>query len=435
MKKAAYNLKIVISTVFLTGLIVNLSYASSNWEDLLKGVKILKGSKIIDDGQWHEGLVYNAYVKFKFVNGNGNNRFENGEKVYLYVKGSNGQVYETPISGYTKEELKNWALARAKGLLDAIFSLDPLQATTGISSSVSEVQIISNNILSSSFNRPKSEYAKIRNKLTPNVNNKKKDKKEKYKELLLKTFTSEVKLDSEKGRVKNTLNNSRYSGDTQGSMFKWERYLFDNKSIGIMVSYKTIDMNDDWDSKTKTLSIIPSFKWIINFNKRFDLANVIYLRGSIIYLKSKLFPDGAGYITYGGGLAMQPILHVTDSSDLNFLVGYSISKRWIPESAVSDEVKFVADAINNLNPIQTVSLGASYKHNIMKNWFAELSFVHINIIKGEGIQDNRRKANYYVFRSYYKFWNKFKFGIGYKLVRNAGDYKEDAYMLTLGYNW
>lgn len=412
------------------------TYAGSDWEDLLKGVKVLKGSNIIDDGEWHEGLVYNAYVKFRFINGDGDNSFDPDEKVYLYIKGGDGSIYETPTTGYTREELKTWALERAKGLIQAVFSLDPTQTTTGISYTITDAQFINDSILSSPFNRPQSDYSEVRNKIgLGQYGEKESRKKDKSKEILLRTFTSEVKLDSEKGRIRNTINGFRATGNTQGSIVKWERYMFDNKSIGLVVTYKAVDMNDYWSTETKTLSLVPNFKWIINLNKKIDLSTVVYLRGGVIYFKSNVFPDGAGYLSYGGGFAIQPTYHIKDRSNLSFLAGYSITKKWIPESAVSEEIKFVADAINKMDPIQTFSLGASLKYNILMNWFTELSFVYVNIFKGEGIPEGRKKANYYVFRSYYKFWKKLKLGIGYKMVRNVSDYKEDAYMVNLSYEW
>ena len=68
-----------------------------------------------------------------------------------------------------------------------------------------ETQFISTTILTSSLNKDRSEYKEIRNKV--GLTNQKKDseKGEKLKKIILETFISDVKLDSEKGRIKNTI--------------------------------------------------------------------------------------------------------------------------------------------------------------------------------------------------------------------------------------
>ncbi|NPA38768.1 MAG: hypothetical protein GXN99_03165 [Candidatus Nanohaloarchaeota archaeon] len=112
----------------------------------------------------------------------------------------------------------------------------------------------------------------------------------------------------------------------------------------------------------------------------------------------------------------------------------SFSKKYIPESEVPDDLKFVATAINRLEPIQVLTTSAGLNYKITTNWFADASVSYVRIFKAEDLPSGRRKANYYIFRTYYTY-KKFTFGLGYKLVRNVSDYKEDAYMATLSYKW
>jgi len=439
--KAGKIIKSLGLSIFAASLMYETSFAV-DWTTILRGIKLIEGSNIIDDNKPHKGQLYNAILEFQFLNGNGDNYFQENEQVYLKVIAPDGTIIETQ-DYLNKDELAAWADGRAEALLEAVFTSDPLQVTSGQSMAISTTQQVTETILEgvttadTYYQEIREEVNKGIEKVTEKLEEQKEENtgKKKIKELTVKTYTTEVKLDSEVGKIKNY----GYDGDSKGSRFDPNFKIGKNYVIGSVIAYRTVDIDDEWDSKTKTLTIIPYVRYIKQINDKWDLTTVGFAQLGLVYLKSQIFPDGAGYLSFGGGFSLVPQYKITDKLKAHFLGGYSFSKKYIPESEVPDDLKFVATAINRLEPMHILTTSVGLNYEILKGWFADASISYVRIFKADDLPEGRRKANYYVVKTYYireVQWRKFKFklnlGLGYKMVRNVSDYKEDAYMLTAG---
>jgi len=381
----------------LVALLATNMYAG--WEDFLKASGN-EDNSLHDDGGTHSGTLYRATVTYKFTTYDNNGKHGDAEKVYIKIVGANGQTYTagTTSEGLTKDELKTWANNHASGLVNALFSGDPTQTIAGQSTATTNVATINNQM--------------------------------KVSNLLGITFTTKVTLDSEVGRI----TNYGSKADTTGGVLNYSKDLNSGNSWGFLTTYKYTKTKDNWGSKAGNLALIPFYKINSEVNPNLNIATIFNLVGGIVYLESNMFPDGAGYLEYGGGVGVVPTFKMNDNFLVDLSVGYQYSKKYIPKSKVPEEVEFVADAINNLKPLQTLNLGMGATYYFNKNWKANADILHIKQLVTTDLESGRERSTYYTIKTTYDI-NSWTLGIGYKIVEDVSKYKESAYMATVRYNW
>ncbi len=376
------------ATLFCTSL-------HAKWEDLLKAVQDTE--KLDESGKEVSGKLYNATVKYSIINGNNDNKLSGNEKINLTIIGAEGKEIRTP-NALTIEELRVWAKHNADALMKAIFKGEPSTTITGIPTSTTSTA---------------STYRQM--KLLHTINT---------------TFLSKIMFDSET----TSANDGVKDIDSNGGILHYTTKFDSGNSVGILISYRYSSTDDRYDSKMANVAFTPFYKINADINKNFSLGTIINLTGNTVYLDSSIFPDGAGYFEYGGGVGVIPKYQFNESFFIDGTLGYQYMKKYIPSSLVPDEVDFITDAINNLKALQTLSYGIGAQYNIKKEWRINGDILQIKQLVTDDIEKGRDKATYYTISSTYD-WKKWSFGLGYKTVKDVEDYSEDSYMLTLKYRW
>ena len=412
------------------GLLIGSGVATADeWEDILGNMKDLP--TLEDDGEYHTGYLYSAKVTYRIINGNNDHKLSDDEIVYLKVIG-NGEVVETPSDGVKKSDLGDWAKARATTLFKAIFGGgDVVGASQGVSGSQINAVSTTNTAMDISsvlLGKSKNFNAKLLKKLQQLE--KKKEEKKKVNQLLSSTYTTQVTMDSETGFILNKGSKGRSSAGA----FTFKKELNSQWTIGGMLSYRWTKLDDTWGTKYKALTLVPFVKYRVYPRDNMVVDIMPFVVGSAIYAKSSAFPDGAGYVEYGGGFNVIPTYIFNPQFNTQFLIGYQWSKKYIPTSAVPDDVKFVADAINSLKPDQIFSTSLSLNYLPTSNWKLTWNILHIQHLQTEAVEGGRDKATYYTIKSYYTY-KKFTFALGLKVASQIKDYRETDYMATIKYNW
>ena len=428
-----YIKKSITTTITLVGLLglFNTTTAST-WEDVLAAIKG-SGNKFLDDGNFHDGSLYNSYIRYKVLNGNGNQNLDKNEKVYIEVyKGKNGPlVAKTEDTGYTEDELKDWANARADILLNTIFGADPSQTTTGQSLSLNTAQDVANQILTIGRNYASEMGKRIRGGLGK-FGEKKDNKGKKKAEFFVKSFTTQVKLDSERGDIMNR----GYDGDTSAGLFTFHKDLSNTFSFGSVLAYRTSKIHDSIGSKLKSLAITPFIKFdrLLKSDKA-DASIMLYGTVGAVYLKSRMFPDGAGYLDFAIGGNFMTSYYITRQFIWKFIGGYQIDKKYIPTSLVPDDLRFIADSINSLSPLHIVTVGTDFEYRLPTSfdWRVDAGVLHLHHLVTKDL-GGRDQATYYTLRTKLVV-KRVEFSLGYKLVRDVKDYSEKAYMASISYAW
>ena len=369
----------------------------ANWDDFLKGSGT-EDSVLHDDGKIYDsGILYNAKVSYQFTVFDNNQHHDDNDRVWIKIEGD-GVTIETPRDGLTKDELTDWGKANADALMKAIYGGDPTATMSGQSTSSTSAATKSRNL-------------GMINSLSNN-------------------FSSKVLMNSESATIKN----KGESGDATSGVLNYSYDFTNGDKLGFLTTYRYTKVNDHWGSKSGNLSLIPFYTINSYINGQLDIATTINLIGSAVYLESSIFPDGGGYLEYGAGAGVLPTYKITDKLWLNTSLAYQYSKKYIPSSKVPEDLEFVADAINNLEAMQTVNYGIGAKYHFTKQWRASADILQIMQLKKEDLEEGRDKATYYMAQTQYDLYN-WTLGLGYKIVRDVADYEEDSYMFTCKYNW
>ena len=129
-----------------------------------------------------------------------------------------------------------------------------------------------------------------------------------------------------------------------------------------------------------------------------------------------------------------PQYKITDSLSVDASLGYQYSKKYIPSSKVPEELEFVADAINNLEAMQTINYGVGAEYHFTQNWRANADILQVKQLATDDLEEGRDKATYYTIQTQIDLYN-WTLGLGYKIVEDVKDYEESSYMATVKYNW
>lgn len=381
---------------------------SDAWERILSNTKDDTTGQVgvlYDTNGVRTGSIYNARITYQFQGANGDGKFSSTEAALVTFTSSTGKEIKT--STYmTPSQLEEWANANASDILEAMFSNDPFATVSGSPSSastLSEVLI---------------EQVRETNRARHN-------KKESGFDT---SFSTVIMMDSEKSKLKDKGN----EGTSSAFRFSYDKALASGNDVGFLMSYKDIKSDDVYGSKSKKLLISPFYKYYYDVNNNFDVVGVVNGVVDLSYMRSSLFSEGFGYLEYGAGITALPNYYLTDKFTISFPIGVQTLKKNL-NFDVPDNVKFIKSALNDIGFQTNLNYGMGLEYAIKDNWF-----VNTDVLKTQDIGSNKTtskdKATYYSVRSAYR-GESWDYVLGYKTVKDIDNFSEDAYMLSIQYNW
>lgn len=399
-------MKLLKKSLLLSTVVASSLYASG-WEDILKGSNI--DGVLLDDGAAHTVTLYNSTFTYTVNNNDGISGNFAGSDTATITLVSNGSTL-TSGAVKTDDELKTWAESNANAIIKSVFGGDPASSlggqNTAVASSVTLIQTL-DTLTSTTTTKKDKKGLKLNN-----------------------SFGSKTVMNSETASIKD----GTKSIDSTNGIIAFSNEMDSGNSIGLITAYKYTKSNDTFSSKTASLSFAPFYKIENQIDENFDIPVILNLTGNLVYLESSIFPDGAGYLEYGVGAGIVPRYQIDDQLSIITNLSYQYLKKHIPSSYVPDDAKWIADAINNLKPLQTVSYGIGAEYKILSNWNVTANALQVKHLVTDDIQEGRDTATYYTVSSRYD-WTKWSFGLGYKQVEDVRDYDETAYMASLSYKW
>jgi hypothetical protein len=243
-------------------------------------------------------------------------------------------------------------------------------------------------------------------------------------------YQSEVMFGAETASI---TDNGNDISSTAG-IVSYDSTLESGNAWGLLVPYRDSAVDDAYDSKSKAIAFIPYYKIRTSINDKLRMDYVLNGTMKLIYLKSTLFPDGGGYYELGGGFGAVPSYKVTDNLSLTGSMTYQYSKKSFPESAVPDEVKFVATAINALPAQQVLTGSFALEYSLGSKFSVATEMMQASHLDKDAVPQGRDKATYYALKTNVALGNVLV-QLGYKTVEEVKDYEEDAYMANVSLMW
>jgi len=405
---------------FLSIALCSTLYGAENdsWETILANIKDSQTGKVgilYDTNTQRTGTLYGSSVVYQFSGANADGDFQTNESVDVTVTNANGKVISTG-KAMTPTELSAWADKYKNELLESVFSNDPDATVSGSTSAISAVSEIL------------IEQTLATNRERQNSNDKNKVAKEVKPNGYDTDFHTLVMMDSEKSTTKEKSNKAK----STSFRFSYDTQLESGNDVGAMFAYKSIKADDGWNSKSKKILLSPYYKTYFDITDKIDIVGVANLVVDYKMLESSLFPEGLDYMEYGFGLNAVPTYFVNDKISLNMPIGLQTIKKYIKDE-VPEELKFITSAINDLGFQSSLNYGIGGEYAIKDNWFVNADILKTQAL-GSNTTTNKDDATYYNIRTVYhgELWN---YVLGYKTVRNIEDFSEDAYMLSVQYNW
>lgn len=393
------------------------SYATdeNDWSEILSGVKDSQTGQqgyLYDTNVERMGTLYNSSVVYQFRGGDGDGDFGASEAVRLAVTipgRSNPLITQNDAGGeyLTPAELSSWADKHADELLKAVFGTDPSATVSGTTTSV----------------------ATVSNEIVEQVSTSKQQKKTKNdKAKSFDTdFSSLVVMDSEKA----SMDSNGISGSSSAFKFSYDKEVKNGNDVGALFSYRKTKASDVYGSKATSMLLSPYYKYYYTLNDKIEVIGVGNLVLGSQEMKSSLF-NNFGYYEYGAGLSAIPSYYVNDKLSFSLPLGVQTLKKKI-EGGAPESIDFIVDAINNLGFQNSVNYGLGAEYAIKPNWYVNLDALQTKEL-GADASNTKDTVTYYNLRTTYygELWN---YALGYKTVKNIANYSEDAYMVSVQYNW
>lgn len=390
----------IIPVVFLSALFITSSaYAANEWENIFKD---LSSGRTITPGVAQDASVYNSKMNFVITDNNGvANDFDDSDTVNLAIKG-NGQ--DLRFTG-DKLNLINWAIQNKNNLMKAIFGNAPDAAISGITNG----QLATQQLFSATLGSPENfgiSFIPISNR-----------------DIVLKAQYDFMEID-----------NADATGGS-GMLTYDNKFGDDNdKSFGITIPYRQLDIDDKLNSTYQNVSFIPHFK------KRWYMSQsltelTVHANLGLTYLESSIFPDGGGFLDYGMGTNVKYAYAFNDQLSVNAGLGYQVIKRDIPSDLVPDELKWVSDSFNDLDPEHSItpSLGVFYSIIPSKLSFRGEVF-RIHQVVGDAISDYEKQT---VCLGVFSFsvTDKIRASVGYKQSFEMKDITDQSLIFDCKFRW
>lgn len=297
--------------------------AADYWEDLWK--ELSQGQVIVDDSPQHVN-VYNAEINFTIENLDGRpGNFGGADLIHLTITGKD---MEPIVFDGNPQALVAWAKDNADHLVRAIFGNAPDRIASGATSSALNAQD-----LLSADPAPAAEGSNEKNPFAPIST----------RDIVLKGQYDTVSVGFE--------NNTSKGTGSSGLLNYGQRFGPDlSNTLGIGIPYRQMNMKDDLSTKYQCASFLPYFKhrW---YGGRTVVEGMLNLVGNVSYLQSDLMPDGAGYFEYGAGTGVKAGFQAASAFDVTGGLSYEVLKRNAPAGLVPEELRWLADTINDL-PLQ-----------------------------------------------------------------------------------
>jgi hypothetical protein len=415
-------MKTLSKKIVLSVALSSLMYGSS-WEDLMDGIN---PDQDIQSGTEVEGSLYESTFTYFIQDGDGiADNFSSADRGYVVITDANGNVAldtrdTQALMG--DDELEAWAEDNADEILTSVFGGDPAgsmggqdSATQTTTTTITTINAISN----TSAKTAKSSAAKAVAA-----------KKDKDGEIDNTVVSSVTVLSSETLTIKD--NDKEITGNS--GILSYAHTMESSNSLGLIVNYKYTKADDTLKSKTNNITLTPYYRVENRVNENLDIPLIFNLTGNLVYLESTVFPDGAGYLEYGAGFGIVPKYKVNKSLSFNINTSVQYLEKYIPESYVPEDAKWLSDAINNLKALQVASYGIGADYQIMDNWSLGLNALQTKHLVTDNIKEGREKATYYSATTAID-WNDWRLVLGYKIVEDLKDYEESAYMASISYGW
>lgn len=380
---------------------------ANEWETLLQAATL--------DGDLHsgidiEGQLYNADITFNITDGDGNaNNFGVTDSVQIIFRGLDGNVeLNTGPEQLNRDALRNWAETNSDDLLKVIFGSNIATTISQESNATSVSDSLNSNIRS--LNTGSTQPTNASNGSMGSGG-----------------FTSKIMMNSETASIedRDTKINS------SNGMIAWVNTMNNGHDWGSLFQYKLSEKDDQWNTKTSVIGIIPFFKLNTMLAENTRLHTLLNLNSTATYFDSTLFENGAGYLEYGAGINFQPVQQLAPKWSVYVNAGYQYSEKNIPKSWAPENMNYFVDALNDLDANENLSYGAGSDWNINKYITVIINVLQVENSLGES---GRNKPLYLTGVS--EFTHKtFLASLGYKVVRNIEDYEETAYMASISYKW
>lgn len=386
------------------------SALAGGWEDIWRN---LSSGKTITPGVEQTATAYNAVATFTIQSNDGiANNFSSSDKIRGEIVG-NGVTLKTP--GYdsnqyiSKDELVQWAKDNNTSLLKIFFGASP-ETSFGGSTNVSynSQQMFTSFALSSSSTGGKLPFVPV--------------------------STKDIVIKGQYDFMEIGPNKTRATGSS--GMLSYEHKFGENaaNSIGIGIPYRQIDVKDDLNSEYKYASFMPFYKhrW---YGDKSMVEAMVNLTLDAVYLKSSLFPDGGGYLEYGGGAGVKYAYAVASSLDLSAGLSYQLLQKSIPGGIVPDELKWVQDAINSLPMEQDIIPSVGLVYRIVPD---KLSFrgdvFRISQLQS-GVESGQRNQTVALGLFTYKAGQLADITLGYKRSFEVKDLTDQSVIASVKFGW
>ena len=396
----------------------------NDWGEILSNIQDSQTGEIgylYDTNEQRRGTLYNSSVEYQFSGGDGNGDFGASERVNLVVTMPGGKKIETG-SYLTADELADWADAHAEDLLKAVFGTDPSATVSGSTTTVAQASQEIVQQVSASKQRTKTRTVK------QTVKAKKEEKSKEKKAVSYDAgFNSLVMMDSEKASTRS----NGIKAKSTAFKFSYDKELESGNDVGALFSYRKTKSSDVYGSKSTNIVLSPYYKYYYTVNDKVEVTGVANVLLSTKSMDSALF-NNFSYLEYGLGVSAIPSYYLDDKWSFSFPLGLQMVKKRINSGAPAS-IDFIVDAINNLGYQKSMNYGVGVEYAFKENWYANFDVLQTREI-GADATTSKDVITYLNLRTTY-YGELFNYALGYKTVKNVTDYSENAYMVSVQYNW
>jgi hypothetical protein len=377
--------------------------AHAGWEKILTD---LSPNNLIVSGDPQSVKVYNATVNFTIIDHDSNpHNFSSADSINFALAGHPDLTF----IGGTKPAFIQWTKDHSDALLRALFPSDPAQQIAGSSGP----QFIASSVITDMAFQPGDRKMGCPTGVT--VQNNDIVVREQYDYFSV----GGVSVKGSSGVV-------GYVRTFSGSP--------DNQ-IGVLIPHRSATAKDGIGSKLYYAQPTFFFRHSFAFgqNGRVQMGADGFV--GVNYFTSDLFPDGGGYLRYGGGPYLSASYLFFSRLILTAETAYQISKTTVPDNFIGDDLKFLTDAINNRAIDHDVTVGARADLALIPGslWLTGNVF-RVNSLGGS-VESGFKYQTVVLGELAALLWNRVDLELGYKTSFEVKDYKDHSIIFRAGYKF